>query len=232
MKKGLKVFGCILTLFLFIILFYVGKGYLLYRKVLKEMPLSDRLEQVREKENYYSIEDVPQIYLDAVIAVEDHRYYKHHGVDYIAIVRAFIHDLQALDLKEGGSTITQQLAKNLYFSQEKKIERKIAEVFMAYKLESKLTKKEILELYLNTSYYGDGYYTIKEASLGYFDKLPIDMNDNEATMLAGIPNAPSKYAPTKSMKLAKERQKQVLKRMVKYHYLKEEEVDFILEQKK
>lgn len=232
MKKVLKVFGYLIIILSVIAFFYIGKGYLLYKQALEKMSIFDRIEQIKSKENYCDINEVPQIYLDAVIAVEDHRYYKHHGVDYIAIARAFFHDLQALEFKEGGSTITQQLAKNLYFNQDKKIERKIAEIFMAYHLESKLSKEEILELYLNTSYYGDGYYTIKEASVGYFGKLPKDMNEYEAIMLAGIPNAPSKYAPTKSMKLAKERQRQVLNRMIKYHYLTEKEVEKILEQQK
>lgn len=232
MKKVLKILRCIIGFFILVILFYIGKGYLLYKNALEKVPLSDMIEKIRNKKDFYSIEEVPRIYLDATIAVEDHRFYEHHGVDYIAVMRAFIHDVQALKFVEGGSTITQQLAKNLYFSQDKKIERKIAEVFMAYKIESELSKKEILELYLNTSYYGDGYYTIKEASIGYFGKLPKDMNEYEATMLAGIPNAPSKYAPTKSMKLAKERQRQVLNRMVKYHYLTEKEVEKILEKQK
>lgn len=230
MKKVLKLLGCFL--FFLVIFFYIGKGYLLYKEALNTISLPDRIEMVKSKKNYCFIEDVPQIYVDALIAVEDHRYYQHHGIDYIAITRAFIHDLQALEFIEGGSTITQQLAKNLYFSQEKKIERKIAEIFMAYKLERELSKKEILELYMNTSYYGDGYYTIKEASLGYFGKLPIKMDEYEAIMLAGIPNAPSKYAPTKNLKLAQERQIQVLKRMVKYHYIDESMAKRIIGQQK
>ena len=94
---------------------------------------------------------------------------------------------------EGGSTITQQLLKNVYFTQEKKMTRKVAEVFMAIEIEKKYDKDEILELYLNTCYFGDGYYTIKEASRGYFDKKPKEMSEYEAIMLAGIPNAPPAY---------------------------------------
>ena len=117
---------------------------------------------------------------------------------------------------EGGSTITQQLAKNMYFTQEKKITRKIAEVFMSYEIEKNYSKDEILELYVNTIYYGNNYYNIKSASLGYFDKLPKDLNSSECTMLAGIPNAPSLYNPKASPKLAKQRQKQVIQKMIKY----------------
>ena len=104
-----------------------------------------------------------------------------------------LRNIKNRELLEGGSTITQQLAKNTFFTQNKEIVRKVAEGFMALDYEKNYSKDEILELYLNTSYFGDGYYTVKEASLGYFDKLPIDLNEYEASMLAGIPNAPSVY---------------------------------------
>lgn len=115
----------------------------------------------------------------------------------------------------------------MYFSQEKKITRKIAETFMAFNIEKNYTKEEILELYINVSYFGNGYTGVKEACRGYFNKEPNQMNDYEAIMLAGIPNAPSIYAPTESMELAKKRQKQVMKQMVKYGYLTEEKANEI-----
>ena len=120
------------------------------------------------------------------------------------------------------------LAKNIYFTQEKELTRKVAEVFMAFKIEKNLEKDEILELYLNTSYFGDGYDTAKEASIGYFGKELKDLSDYEAVMLAGIPNAPSVYAPTKNLKLAKQRQKQVLDKMVEYKYISKDRADEIL----
>ena len=168
------------------------------------------------------------MYINAVISVEDHRFYQHGGLDIIAIGRAVINDIKAMSFVEGGSTITQQLAKNVYFTQEKKLERKIAEVFMAFDFEKALEKSEILELYLNTSYFGDGYNTVKEASRGYFGKEPKDLTDGECIMLAGIPNAPSVYAPTQNMDLAKQRQKQVALKMVEYGYLTEKQMEDIL----
>lgn len=141
----------------------IKKGYAMYQKAIDEIPLTEKVESIRKKENYTKIEEVPQIYIDAVISVEDHRFYKHGGIDIIAIARAAINDIKAMSFVEGGSTIPQQLSKNIYFTQEKEITRKIAEVFMAFELEKNYEKDEILELYLNTSYYGDGYYTIKEA---------------------------------------------------------------------
>ena len=170
-----------------------------------------------------------QIYTIAVISVEDHRFEKHHGIDVIAIARAAFNDIRTLSLVEGGSTITQQLAKNMYFTQEKKIARKIAEVFMSYEIEKNYSKDEILELYVNTIYYGNNYYNIKSASLGYFDKLPKDLNSSECTMLAGIPNAPSLYNPKASPNLAKQRQKQVVQKMIKYGNLSKEDANRILQ---
>lgn len=115
------------------------------------------------------------------------------------------HNIEAGRLIEGGSTITQQLAKNMYFSQEKKFTRKVAEVFVAQELEDLCDKKTLFELYVNSIYFGAGYYNIYDAAHGYYDKDPSDLNDYESTMLAGIPNAPSVYAPTVNPKLAEER---------------------------
>lgn len=226
-KKVLKIFIIIIILILSVSLYFVGRGYFMYKKAISEMSISEMQQKIKAKENYYQAKDLPKTYINAVISVEDHRFYDHKGIDLIAIGRAFVNDVKTLSFKEGGSTITQQLAKNIYFTQEKTLERKIAEVFMAKKMEKELEKDEILELYLNTSYFGDGYYTVKEASIGYFGKEPKDMTDNECVMLAGIPNAPSVYTPSINPDLAKQRQRQVLDKMVKYEYLTESEADAI-----
>ena len=209
---------------------FVKNGYDMYKNALEKMPLEVKISSIKEKTMYAKIDEIPQIYKDAVISVEDHRFYKHNGVDIIAIGRAFVNDIKAMEFVEGGSTITQQLAKNIYFTQEKKITRKIAEVFMAFEIEKEYDKNQILELYLNTSYFGDGYYTVKEACKGYFNKELKEMTDYECILLAGIPNAPSVYAPTKNPELAIQRQKQVMNKMVEYEYLTQEEANKILEQ--
>ena len=190
-----------------------GKGYELYKEAVTEISLEEKVAEIQAKEGYTEPEDLPDIYVDAVVAVEDHRFYSHFGLDPISICRAIVHDIQAGRYVEGGSTITQQLAKNLYFSQEKELVRKAAEVFLALDLEREYTKDEILELYVNTIYFGDGYYTAGDASRGYFGKEPEEMNEYECTLLAGIPNAPSKYAPTKNPQLAAKRQQHVLGRL-------------------
>lgn len=207
------------------------QGHRMYAGALKEMPLEEKIEEIREQPDYTPLSRLPKTYQNAVVAAEDHRFYQHPGIDVIAIGRAMKNNILAGSLREGGSTITQQLAKNLYFTQEKKFTRKAAEVFMALKLEKEYTKEEILELYVNTIYFGDGYYGIKAASEGYFGKDPSLLNDYECTMLAGLPNAPSAYALTEHAELAEQRQGAVLRQMVKYGYLSQQEAEKIQEEK-
>ena len=199
-----------------------GEGYGLYKNAVEEVSLEEKVAKIRSQENFTSIEELPETYVQAVISVEDHRFYEHGALDPIAIGRALVNDLKAGRYVEGGSTITQQLAKNLYFSQEKTMNRKAAEVFLAFELEQKYTKDEILELYVNSIYFGDGYYSIGEASEGYFGKLASQMNDYEATLLAGVPNAPSRYAPSKNLALAEKRQQKVISRMEACGYLNDQ----------
>ena len=228
MKKFKKILLVLILIILSILAIYIGQGYKMYKNVLHDKPLEEMVQEIRSQKSYTKISNIPDIYKDAVIAVEDHRYYDHKGIDIIAIGRALLNDIRARELVEGGSTITQQLAKNMYFTQDKTLTRKIAEVFMAKKIESNYNKEEILELYVNYIYYGSGYYDIKSASLGYFDKEPQELTEGESIMLAGIPNAPSVYNPKVSPKLARERQKQVIDKMIKYGKLSEGKADEIL----
>jgi monofunctional glycosyltransferase len=228
MKILKRIIFIVVLISMSIALLFVGNGYDMYKQAIEQISVEDKIAEIKDKENYTNFSELPQMYKNAVIAVEDHRFYKHNGIDIIAIGRSAFNDIKAMSFVEGGSTITQQLAKNIYFTQEKKIERKIAEVFMAFEIEKNCDKDEILELYLNTSYFGDGYYTPKEACRGYFNKELNEMTDYECILLAGIPNAPSVYAPTKNPELAKQRQKQVMKKMIEYGYLTEEEADNIL----
>lgn len=210
---------------------YIGyQGYDMYKEAIKETSIEEMIEEIKSKDNYTTLQEMPQFYKDAVIAAEDHRFYKHGPIDIKSIGRAIVTNIKQRKLVEGGSTITQQLAKNTYFTQEKRFTRKVAEIFVAYQYEEKCKKGEILELYLNTSYFGDGCYSVKEASINYFDKDPIEMTEYECVMLAGIPNAPSAYAPTKNPKLAAQRAKQVINKMVECEYITEEEANKIIEE--
>ena len=145
------------------------------------------------------------------------------------VAEATWNNIKSWSLREGGSTITQQLAKNLYFTQERSFIRKAAEMFMAFRLEQTYTKDEILELYVNSIYFGDGYYCVRDASEGYFGKEPGEMTDYESTLLAGIPNAPSVYSLTANPDLAEQRQQYVLRQMEKYGYLDAQEANAILQ---
>lgn len=220
-------------LFIFIILIIVTAsvgfliGFSIYSKTLKEKPLFERIDEITSNENFIKFNDLSDNYIDAVIATEDHRFYEHGPVDFIAIARALYTNIRDGKFDEGGSTISQQVAKNVLFSQEKSVTRKLAEIFGAYDLEKYYSKNEILELYVNTSYFGDGYYGIYNASMGYYNKLPKDLTLDEATILAGVPNAPSIYAPTVNMDLCKKRQSHVLNKMIEYGYISEEEVNKI-----
>ena len=231
MVRVLKIVLVIFLVFFSIGIFAIGSGYDMYKEALENMPLSQKVEEIKSDENYTKIKDLPKIYLEAVVAVEDHRFYSHPGIDIIAIARAIVNDIKAFKLVEGGSTITQQLAKNMYFTNEKSFIRKIAEMFMAFNIERNYNKNEILELYVNTSYFGNGYENIKEASMGYFGKELKSLSDGEAIMLAGIPNAPSNYNPRANKELAKRRQEQVIKSMIKYGYITKQQANTILYRK-
>lgn len=216
----------IIILVIFSILFFIG--YDSYSKVLKEKPLFDRINEITSKENFVKFDDLSKNYINAVIAIEDHRYFDHGAVDYLSIIRAIFTNLKEGEFEQGGSTITQQVAKNVFFSQERTLARKLGEVFGASDLEKNYSKNEIFAIYVNTAYFGDGYYGIYDASKGYFNKEPKDLTLYEASMLAGVPNAPSIYAPTINPELAKQRQKQVLNAMVKYGYISESDKSNVL----
>lgn len=233
MKKFIRRFLLLIFLILLFIMILFstlifGKGYLLYRTATSQISVYNKINEIRSEETFLTISEVPQDYVNAVIAVEDHRFRYHSALDLIGISRAIFSNISTKEFREGGSTITQQLAKNMYFIDEKDVvSRKIAEVIVGYELEKSCTKDQIFELYMNTIYFGDGYYGIKNAANGYLNKEPIDMNLYECTMLAGIPNAPSVYSPSVNPDLTRKRQEKVISDMLEYGYLTEAEVETI-----
>ena len=210
--------------------FVIYKGHEVYADALKTTNLADKIEKIKSDDSYVELNTLPVYYKNAIVSVEDHRYYDHGPIDLIAIMRAIVSNIRNKDLLEGGSTITQQVAKNLYFigTDANSLYRKIAEIFMAYDLEGTYSKDDILEFYINTIYFGDGYYGVDEACNGYFKKSAKDMTLYEATMLAGIPNAPSVYAPTVNKDLALNRQRKVISTMVENEYLTQEQADELI----
>lgn len=208
--------------------FYGIKGYGMYQDAIEQMSVKERVEQIRAREHFTEYSEMTDFYIDAVISVEDRRFRDHMGLDPIAICRAMWIDLKSMSFKEGGSTITQQLAKNMLFTQEKTIERKAAEVFAVMDIEAEYSKEEIFELYVNTASFGEGYYGIYDASMGYFEKEPSMLTDYESAVMAGVPNAPSVYAPGGDSELAAQRTAQVLRSMVRNKVITQAQMDGML----
>ena len=165
------------------------------------------------------IDKIPTNLKNAFLAVEDVRFYQHIGIDFRGVMRALWENIRHRSVTEGGSTITQQLARNAYLSQEQSYQRKIQEMFLALKIEHRHTKDEILELYLNQIYFGQGAYGVQAAAKTYFGKNVEDLDLNECAMLAGIPKSPNYYSPLNNLKAAQARKSTVLKQMVKYGYI-------------
>jgi len=183
-----------------------------------------------EKGIFVPINKIPEQMISAVISVEDSRFWRHKGIDYLAIARAIVKDILYVGLKEGGSTITQQLAKVMFLTPEKTLKRKLREAGLAIKIEKNLDKREILELYLNKIYFGHGAYGVEMASRIYFGKSVKDITLSEAALIAGLIKAPTLYSPFNDLTRAKERQRIVLSRMEEEGYIKRSEKENALKQ--
>lgn len=172
-----------------------------------------------------SIKDVPKNLQDAFIATEDSRFYNHNGIDPIGVLRAIWVNIINSGVSEGGSTITQQLARNAFLTQDRTIKRKLSEALLAIRIEQHYTKDEILEMYMNQIYFGQGAYGVQAASQIYFGKDAKELTLAQSAMLAGIPQSPNYYSPFNNLEAGKQRQAVVLGQMVKYGYITQEEAD-------
>ncbi len=173
----------------------------------------------RENRAYVRLQDIPQVLQQAVVAIEDERFYQHRGVDVRGILRAAWRNLTRQSVVEGGSTITQQLARTLFLSPRRTLGRKLQEMVLAVEIERRLTKEEILERYLNQVYFGNGAYGVEMASRLFFGKGVRDLILPEAAFLAGVIQAPSRYSPFDNFQGAKRRQEVVLDRMAELGYI-------------
>lgn len=227
MKYIKRIFIFVLIIGILLVSFITYKGYKLYEDAISKTSVEDKVNEIRNNENYVTLSDISKDFTNAIVAIEDHRFYKHNGFDFISFCRAMLSNLKEGEVGQGGSTISQQLARNMYFTQEKNYSRKIAELFVVYNLEKNYSKDDILALYINTIYFGDGYYGIKEASNGYLNKEPNELNLYEASLLAGIPNAPSVYALTNHPDLAEQRRQRVLDAMVRTGCLTNEQAEVV-----
>ena len=163
--------------------------------------------------------DIPEVMKQATVAVEDERFYQHHGVDFRSLMRAIVENFRAGGVVQGGSTITEQYVKNAYVGNERTYTRKIREAVLAWQLEDKWTKDHILTAYLNTIYYGAGAYGVEAAANTYFHKHASELNLQDSALLAALPKFPTEYAPTTDPKLAKVRRNLVLQLMAKQGYI-------------
>lgn len=222
--------------------FCVGVGYVLYERYTSDIPKIVTISDYRppavssvfsedgtlvaefftERRYPVSLEDIPPIVRQAVLAAEDAAFYRHPGINPLSIVRAVFKNLESGQAAQGGSTITQQVVKNLMLSPKKTIERKVKEAILAYRLEKSISKDGILEIYLNQIYFGNGAYGIKAAAKEYFHKSLEEITLAEASILAGLPKAPSLYSPLLHLDRAKRRQRYVLNQMVEEGFISEE----------
>ncbi|MHA1523003.1 MAG: transglycosylase domain-containing protein, partial [Alphaproteobacteria bacterium] len=171
------------------------------------------------RKNGLTLEQMPTYMIEAVLATEDARFYDHFGVDIIGTARAMFENVKANGVVQGGSTLTQQVAKNLFLTPERTLRRKVSEAFLALWMEARLTKNQILKLYIDRAYLGSGAFGIEAAAEFYFDKSLVDISLNEAVMLAGLFKAPSRFSPYRNMPAARARANVVLERMVKAGFL-------------
>lgn len=198
-KKFIWIFS--LIIFSTIILFFtkampvISSGYKMYQNAVKENSVESVVNNIKEKEGYFKLDTIPEEYVKGLLKSEDKRFYYHFGIDPIATTRAMFNNIKAGSFVEGGSTITQQLAKNMYFSFEKKMERKVAEVLVAFELERNYSKDEILELYLNVIYFGEGCYGVKEAANHYYGVEPQYLNEEQIEELVFTIKSPNNYNP-------------------------------------
>jgi len=239
----------ILAFFVVLIALAAGAATYAFNELTRDLPGIDALKDYRpsiasrvydendelidefflEDRKLVNISDVPKIAQYAFVAAEDSRFYQHQGVDFRSIFRAFFKNVEAGKIVQGGSTITQQVAKLMYLTPERKYIRKFKEAILSYRIDRYLTKDEILNLYLNQIYLGHGAYGIEAASLGYFGKSAKELTLPEAAMLAGLPKAPTTYSPFQYLDRAKQRQIYVLTRMKEEGFISAEQMTQAIE---
>lgn len=191
----------------------------LWDRLYRIVAFKSAVEAKLNRKTYVPLSDIPLTLQQAIIAVEDNRFYRHMGFDIEGIIRAALVNMQSGELVEGGSTITQQLIKNLFLTNDRTMGRKAEELLLSIIMEMRYTKEEIMEMYLNTIYFGSNAYGIGPATYVYFGKTPPKLTLAESTLLAGLPNAPSLYSPYEDLKAAKERQAVVLQTMVRHGFI-------------
>jgi len=192
----------------------------------RQLPSLDALTAFRHR-LYIPLRQFPHELTEAVVAIEDERFYLHDGIDYVGVIRAGVANLSD-ELSQGASTITMQVARNFFLSREKTYTRKLYEVLLSYRIEQAMSKDEILELYMNKIYLGQGAYGFAEAAQTYFGKPPGQLTLAECAMLAGLPKAPSANNPVANPRRARQRQAYILHRMLELDRITRSQYDSAL----
>lgn len=214
------------------IILFIGKttitGYINYYKVVHDIGIEKTIDQVRTKSDYTELEHISKNFLNATVSIEDKRFYRHSGIDYISICRAIVLNIRERELVSGGSTISQQVSKNLFLTFDKTLERKATEYFITRRIESLYSKDEILELYVNIINYGDNNIGINQASLNYYKKTPNMLSLSEAVLLAGLPQSPANYGLSSNYTEAIIRSEHVINAMINNNHMDENTAKEIL----
>ena len=242
-KKPLKILIGVFKLFLWtgliVSVLAMAGAFAFYMHISRELPKIETLDDYRppvvttvyssdnkkigeffkERRFVIPVSEMPELLKNAFISAEDDRFYEHKGIDIVSIARAFVKNLKAGAIVQGGSTITQQVTKSFFLTPEKTYRRKLKEAILAYKIDKRFSKDEILFLYLNQIYLGSGAYGVEAAAETYFGKRAKDLDLAECAVLAGLPQAPSRYSPFRHPERAKDRQSYVLNRMVSEGYI-------------
>lgn len=193
----------------------------------RQLPPLDAITAFRASPGFVPLESFPTSLSQAVVAIEDDRFYLHDGIDYIGVIRAGIANLSD-DLSQGASTITMQVARNFFLTRNKTYTRKLYEMLLAYRIENALSKDEILEIYMNKIYLGEGAYGFGDAAQTYFGKPVRNLTLAEGAMLAGLPKAPSANNPVVNPRRARQRQSYILLRMLELGRITKSEYDAAL----
>lgn len=206
-------------------------GYKEYTKLIEESSVQSKMDEVRAYKHYVPYDTIPTFFLDATVAVEDERFYSRNlPIDVQAILRATWVNIKSLSLEQGGSTIPQQVAKNLYLDNSTSFVKKVTEYYLTKDVLKELSKQEILTTYVNIIYYGNGGYGVQHASRNYFELNVWELNEGELSILAGLPQAPSVYDLTQNFDLARQRQKHVLYRLEQSGKINKETADNIFKE--
>lgn len=226
-----KLIRFILCLILAVVLIFTTLGYFQYKTAIQSISIEDKVAQIQADENYVSLKQVSDYLKDATVAIEDRRFYEHHGVDFIAWLRIAEDLIFTQQINSGGSTITQQLAKNMYFGYEPSLIRKFSELFVVHDLESRYDKDTILELYINIINYGDNNFGIYDAAYNYYGVSPAELDLDQASTLAGIPQSPAYLQLSNLTMKTIYKQKAVLSAMVKEGMITQAEMDAVMRNK-